>query len=163
MNRYIGMGQLLDPRLARAGNEADYMEAAVPIQGSVRANEATARNIPGHRFGGLSNCRRRAFSLLLVGLVLLQAGVQFMQFRFSQMILTTSLFLLSGTPLLAQAKQPPTSSSTQIAISATTGKEAVCEGGAEIIPSGQQSFPRKRHVAAKPPPKSKTTKTRLRK
>lgn len=83
-----------------------------------------------------------------------------MKDRFSSFLLTTVLLLVSNALLLAQQ---PSSSSSQIPLSATTGKEAVCEGGAEIIPSGQQSFARKRYVAAKPKVGSKPTKARLRK
>ena len=86
-----------------------------------------------------------------------------MKIRFTSFFLTSSLLCLSSTLLFAQPSQNPKASSSQVAISATTGKEAVCEGGAEIIPSGQQSFARKRHVAAKPQPKLKTSKARLRK
>ncbi|MFN7931242.1 MAG: hypothetical protein U0Y68_25600 [Blastocatellia bacterium] len=83
-----------------------------------------------------------------------------MKFCLSSFFLTALLGCFSSSLLLAQS-QP--SASSQIAISATTGKEAVCEGGGEIIPSGQQTFARKRYVAATPKAKLKTTRTRLRK
>lgn len=78
----------------------------------------------------------------------------------SQLFLSALFVTLLSFLALAQSSQPP---SSQVAISATTGKEAVCEGGAEIIPSGQQSFVRKRYMAATPKSKTKTTKTRARK
>jgi hypothetical protein len=62
-----------------------------------------------------------------------------------------SLSLLSSLlwVVMGQTAQPPTST---VVVSDKTGKEAVCDGAAEIIPSGQQTFVRKRYV----PPKAKT-------
>lgn len=76
------------------------------------------------------------------------------------LLLASSATLASSLTWAQQSpsSQPPT---TQVAISATTGKEAVCEGGAEIIPSGQQSFVRKRYT--RPTPKAKTKLSRQRK
>lgn len=71
--------------------------------------------------------------------------------------------MLIGSLSFAQPTQNPQPVTAQIAISDKTGKEAVCEGGAEIIPSGQQSFARKRYITANPKIKTKPAKSRTRK
>jgi hypothetical protein len=72
---------------------------------------------------------------------------------------TLSLALLSLTPL-AQSTPSPSPSTTQVIAADKNGKEAVCEGALEIIPSRQVSFARKRYIAAHAKPKSKLAKPR---
>jgi hypothetical protein len=77
--------------------------------------------------------------------------------------LTALVLSWLGTLAWAQQAQNPQPQSLPVAISDKTGNEAVCEGAAEIIPSGQQTFVRKRYVAAQPKAKAKLTKPRPRK
>ena len=72
-------------------------------------------------------------------------------------VLTVLLSLLSS---LAAAQQTPLPSVSQVVVEHKSGKEAVCDGALEIIPSGQVTFPRKRYVAANPKGKSKLAKPR---
>ncbi|HEX4947742.1 MAG TPA: hypothetical protein VFZ34_13815 [Blastocatellia bacterium] len=70
-------------------------------------------------------------------------------------ITVTASFLVAPLALSAQSKP---AQSTQVA--AADGKEAVCDGALEIIPSGQMSFARKRYVPAPRKAKTKLTKPR---
>lgn len=86
-----------------------------------------------------------------------------MKDRLIRFFLTGLCSTLISSMTLAQPPSSPLTPTSQVAVSAPTGKEAVCEGGAEIIPSGQQSFARKRYVAGKARPKTRLTKPRVRK
>ena len=72
-------------------------------------------------------------------------------------VLTILLSLLGS---FTAAQQTPQASASQVAVENKSGKEAVCDGALEIIPSGQVTFPRKRYVAANPKGKSKLAKPR---
>jgi hypothetical protein len=83
-----------------------------------------------------------------------------MKYRLVRLFFSTlSLALISSTAL-AQATQSTPAQSSQIVTVDKSGKEAVCDGALEIIPSGQVTFARKRYVAANPKPKSKLAKPR---
>jgi hypothetical protein len=56
----------------------------------------------------------------------------------------TILLSLPGALSLGQPPAPPATS--QVAVVDKSGKEAVCDGALEIIPSGQVTFARKRYV-----------------
>jgi hypothetical protein len=89
--------------------------------------------------------------------------VVFMKDRIARLFLATWCLSLPSSLALAQPTQSALSPSSQVAVSDKTGKEAVCEGAVEIIPSGQQSFVRKRYIAAHPKSKTKLPKPRARK
>jgi hypothetical protein len=89
--------------------------------------------------------------------------VMLMKDRITRLFLTALFLSLLSSPALAQSGQGAQPQSSQVAISEKTGQDAVCEGAAEIIPSGQQTFARKRYLAAHPKPKTKTVKPRTRK
>ncbi len=63
------------------------------------------------------------------------------------LIILALLLAAPGLALLAQPNAQGQSASTQVATSDKTGKDAVCDGALEIIPSGQVSFARKRYIA----------------
>ncbi len=63
------------------------------------------------------------------------------------LIILALLLVTPGLALLAQPNAQSQSAGTQVATSDKTGKEAVCDGALEIIPSGQVSFARKRYIA----------------
>ncbi|MBS1806696.1 MAG: hypothetical protein JST84_00725 [Acidobacteria bacterium] len=135
------------------------MEASAPIQGCSKRNSLSEMNNFGLAFDEYSNCWICGFSLEFVCLIFIR--VVFMKDCITKFS-AAALFLL-GSLSFAQPSQNPQPLTSQVAISDKTGKEAVCEGGAEIIPSGQQSFMRKRYSAANPKPKTKLTKSRMRK
>lgn len=81
--------------------------------------------------------------------------------RLRQFFFSVVSLLAIASLVPAQSSQSTQPQTSQVAISATTGKEAVCEGGAEIIPSGQQSFARKRYTRVIP--KAKPKMSRLKK
>lgn len=72
--------------------------------------------------------------------------------RFFVLVILLSLFC---APAAAQQAPPP--SASPVVVENKSGKEAVCDGALEIIPSGQVTFARKRYV---PKPKSKLVKPR---
>ncbi len=86
-------------------------------------------------------------ALFKMGSLMKISGIRFI-------VLTVLLSLPGALSLAQQASQP---SASQVAVVDKSGKEAVCDGALEIIPSGQVTFARKRYV---PKPKSKLTKPR---
>ncbi len=75
-------------------------------------------------------------------------------YRVRFFVLALLLSLLSSLSSAQQTPQP------QTAVADKSGKEAVCDGALEIIPSGQVTFARKRYVTAHPKTKSKLAKPR---
>lgn len=73
-----------------------------------------------------------------------------------------AILVLAGSTIsgLAQPAQNPAKASTQTASNGS--KDATCDGGIELIPSGQMTFVRKRYPAPikKNSPKSSKVKTR---
>ena len=84
----------------------------------------------------------------------------FMQSHFLHRMVFALLLSLLVTPAFAQQTSGIQTSSSQVAVSEQTGKDAVCDGALELIPSGTMTFARKRYVAATPKAKSKLTKPR---
>lgn len=79
-----------------------------------------------------------------------------MQSYFFRFILFTLLLSLLVGPAFAQQTSEAQASSSQVAVSEQTGKDAVCDGALELIPSGTVTFARKRYVPATPKSKSKS-------
>ncbi len=71
----------------------------------------------------------------------------FMPSRFLHLMLFALLLSWFSTLSLPQQTSRTQSSNSQVAVSDQTGKDAVCDGALEIIPSGTMTFVRKRYVA----------------
>jgi hypothetical protein len=84
----------------------------------------------------------------------------FMPGRFLHLIVFALLLSWLSSSALPQQTSGTQSSNSQVAVSDKTGKDAVCDGALEIIPSGTTTFTRKRYIAANPKAKSKLAKPR---
>jgi hypothetical protein len=82
-----------------------------------------------------------------------------MKDRIVRLFFSALILLLISSLALAQPG-PSRQVQSPVAVANQNGKEAVCEGALEIIPSGQMTFARKRYVPAPPKPKTKLAKPR---
>lgn len=104
-----------------------------------------------------SDCCRNRFSVIFLRPVnfSLNSGALLMKFK---LFLATIWFF--SLPANLSAQPVPGNHTAQLQIAATekskTGKEAVCDGALELIPSGKMNFVRKRYT---PPVKKASSKS----